>query len=253
MQLSGAFLLTMEKLKADDDRRHNFFIIDNEIIDSLLLCPVGIAMYSQIVRISNKSKLYFSVSKFCREFKVGKPKALKIFDQLYELDLFEITGKTSQGARRLQLKPVKNNTRFHIEPAEVSNKTGTGSKQNPNNTNKQDLTNNTIFSNNNKLRKQIIDKIHVDYYECIGEKFDFNNDIELGQIRNIVNKVNKTYKGDFTEFEKRWNNLVILHKKHGTEFYPLSPGTLYKHWNKFTKLTKSEADQVASDWANMKI
>lgn len=225
-----------EKFTTEDDRRHSFFMIDNEIIDSLQLCPVGVCMYNCMARYSNKGNLYFSVSKFCKEFRVGKPKALKIFNELLEMELFEITGKTNKNARRLRLKPVKGNDRFHIEPRPVSYKTDTGSIQNPNNTNKQDLINNTKKSTPEKSGlHNYITKCFYDFYTeySNGKKYSFAKK-DWGQIELIDLRLTKDFKGtEQKEFDERFEvfKRVIYNKRQAGGYLKPEPAIFNSEFN----------------------
>lgn len=76
-----------------DNRRHNFFIIDNEIIDEYMsaIGVYGFAVYSYLVKMSNvKNTCYPAFATIAKDLGISRPTVVKAIKALANMDLISV-------------------------------------------------------------------------------------------------------------------------------------------------------------------
>lgn len=84
-----------------DERRHNFFIVDNEVLDSYDLSPFTGWLYITIVRMINQKtgEAFPSLATLADKAKMSKPKVIEAIAELEAKHLLKVVRKTRKGTR----------------------------------------------------------------------------------------------------------------------------------------------------------
>ncbi len=202
-----------------DERNHNFFMVDNEIIDDYMLSSEADSLYMLIVRRAQHKKTCFpSIRRWMKEKHNGHDKAKKAVKELTEKGLIKIDGrKYPNGPFIYRILPVKKGVSSSRTPTKGASETKKGvssSEQGGASTSgtEKDKDNNTRKKKEKKRAEPAPDSTDKLYRACSDQFYiRYASEIAGTDVDMEFIQEHENYKPKYTP--KDWNALKWMREE----------------------------------------
>jgi hypothetical protein len=221
----------MDKIVIRDKRRKNFYTIDNIVHDDKEITLHALGVYNSMARFANNEtqKCYFSITWFQNKFKVGRNKVMDAIKYLSENEYISIDRARGRLAKVVLLDTSKKGV-VSYKSKDVSYKTARSIIKDINNTDKQNLKNNT---NNDPLYIFIKDYFFMKFKQIHGKKWSWAEPAKCdSQIKRLMKIAKSESENPIEEIKSKGEILEKKIEKQKGDYYIFLPYCMSDNWDK---------------------